>query len=358
MAFIFQKFQEVLIRDSSWNLSPKFAKDPRHLQFEADMNRLFLYTSYNRLGKNADVADAEEIINMAGKASLADQQKQVQENIHSQVKTVCMLIDEILLPDIKNTQEQLNLPLQANAAPRCSGLSFAVGRSGLPNDCPVAYMDHGHGVSEYEMNNFFNSTAGPQTRSLSRTDISQSLKGHTGYTLNLKSSQIPHEKAGQGLFVSGEADVGAVVAFYPGVIYSPAYYRYIPGYPRVDAHNPYLITRYDGTVINAKPWGAGGETREVWNGFSVPEVKPNMPDGIDRGSDRIWKLLSKPLEGGRRENEREVLEHRNPLALGHFANHPAKGMSPNVMFCPYDIPLTETDMRAYIPIFCLEGKIK
>jgi len=43
------------------------------------------------------------------------------------------------------------------------------------------------------------------------------------------------------------------------------------------------------------------------------------------------------------------LERRNPLALAHFANHPAKGMDPNVMICPYDFPLTEKDMRTYIP---------
>ncbi|RVW34647.1 hypothetical protein CK203_116479 [Vitis vinifera] len=117
-----------------------------------------------------------------------------------------------------------------------------------------------------------------------------SLKDLIGYTLDLKPSQIPHKDAGQGLFLDGEADVGAVVALYPGVIYFPAYYQYIPGYPRVDAHNPYLITRYDGTVINAQPWGVGGETRELWDGFSVTEVSANM-QGAEKGSDRIWKLL-------------------------------------------------------------------
>lgn len=101
-------------------------------------------------------------------------------------------------------------------------------------------------------------------------------------------------------------------------------------------------------MINAQPWGAGGETRELWDGLTLPEIRPNM-EGTEKGSDRMWKLLSKPMESTRGGSGTELLERRNPLALAHFANHPAKGMVPNVMVCPYDFPLTEKDMRAYIP---------
>lgn len=73
---------------------------------------------------------------MANKASVADQQKQVQENIHSQIKGFCMSMDEILLPDTENIDEALRLPPQSNAASRRSGLSFAVGRSGQPTNHP------------------------------------------------------------------------------------------------------------------------------------------------------------------------------------------------------------------------------
>lgn len=172
-----------------------------------------------------------------------------------------------------------------------------------------------------------------------------------GYTLVVKPSLIPHEEAGHGLFLDGKAEVGTVIALYPGVIYSPAYYRYIPGYPRVDAKNPYLITRYDGTVINAQPWGLGGECREVWTGNNVPEYgKVGEPlQGNLNGSDRMWKLLSKPLEAPRQGKINDVLERRNPLGLAHFANHPAKNSEPNVMICPFDFPMNETGMRPYIP---------
>ncbi|KAK6241548.1 hypothetical protein SCA6_006937 [Theobroma cacao] len=318
MAFLFNKFQDAV---RALAKSPTFARDPRKLQFEADINRLFMYTSFNRLGKNADEADAEEIIDMASKASVADQQKQVQENVHFQVQNFCTAMDEILLPDISEPQKS-----QSDATPSRSGLSFAVGRNGPPSKHPAV----------------------PETRPLKRTELSQRLKDSIGYTLDVKPSQIPHNEAGQGLFLNGEANVGAVIAMYPGVIYSPASYRYIPGYPRVDAQNTYLITRYDGTVINAQPWGYGGETRELWDGSTMLDLRPNA-EVTEKGLDRFWRVLSNPLNNSQVGSGGEILERRNPLALAHFANHPAKGMVPNVMVCPYDYPLTEKDMRAYIP---------
>ncbi|CAN4115145.1 unnamed protein product [Withania somnifera] len=263
---------------------------------------------------------------MASKASLADQQKQVQENVHSQISSFCQYMDHILQPDLTDKVKQGTSSSKNSSSPRHSGLSLAIGRTAPLKDQSDIL----------------------ETKPLKRTEVSQSLKDLMGYTLEVKPSQIPHEDAGQGLFLHGEADVGAVLAFYPGVIYSPAYYRCIPGYPRVDAQNSYLITRYDGTVINAQPWGAGGECREIWDGSSLPEPKHIM-QADEKVTERIWKMLSKPLDGTRLGGNHEVLERRNPLAFAHFANHPAKDMVPNVMVCSYDFPLLEKHMRTYIP---------
>ncbi|ESQ40769.1 hypothetical protein EUTSA_v10013838mg [Eutrema salsugineum] len=309
MMFLFSKFQQgigVLAKSTT------FAKNQRQLQFEADINKLFMFTSYNRLGRDAEEADAEEIIEMAGKATLSEQEKQVQENIHYQLEKFCASMDEILLPDSDKT-----------------------------NDFSTA-----------------DKLVVPETKPLKLAEVSQRLKDRIGYTLKIKPSLIPHKDAGQGCFIDGEADVGAVLAFYPGVVYSPAFHRYIPGYPNVDAHNSYLITRYDGTVINAQPWGCGGESRQVWNGsFTTPEVRANVKT-VENGSDKVSKILSKPLEGS--GNVKAVLELRNPLAFGHFANHPSKDMDPNIMICPYDFLLSEEAMRACIPnvAFRNEGGLK
>ncbi|KAL5665941.1 hypothetical protein ACJX0J_026049, partial [Zea mays] len=111
--------------------SPMFARDPRHLQFEADVNRLFLYTSYYRLGENADEKDAEEIIDLASKASIADQQKQVQDNVHYELTHMCQAMDSILCPDTINDPSKG--PSEAHNHSQRSGLSFAVGGAASAN---------------------------------------------------------------------------------------------------------------------------------------------------------------------------------------------------------------------------------
>jgi hypothetical protein len=141
------------------------------------------------------------------------------------------------------------------------------------------------------------SAAVSATKPLTCEESSKKLKDQFRYTLDIRQSGIPHKDAGQGLLLSGEANVGAVLAIYPGVIYSPAYYRYIPGYPRIDACNNYLITRYDGTIIDVKPWCFGGETRELWDGSnSSGDYSAMPPKGSEGNSDRVWRMLSKPLE--------------------------------------------------------------
>ncbi|CAM0945122.1 unnamed protein product [Alopecurus aequalis] len=329
MAFLFTKFQEAI---RTLAKSPSFARDPRHLQFDADVNRLFLYTSYYRLGENSEEKDAEEIIDMASKASVTEQQKQVQENVNYQLKHICQTMDNILRPDTKKDPSQP--PSDARNSPRRSGLSLAVGTGEASANKPVV----------------------PTTRSLTRAELSSKFRDQLGYTLDIKPSLIPHKDVGQGLFLSGEANVGAVLAIYPGVIYSPAYYRYIPGYPRIDACNSYLITRYDGAIINAKPWHLGGETREIWDGSNSVDYNTTPSKSPESNSDRAWRMLNKPLEKNRSENFGEVLERRNPLAFGHFANHPPAGSTPNVMICPYDFPLTEKNMRVYIPNIAFGGE--
>lgn len=88
------------------------------------------------MGKNAVEADAEEIIEMASKASVADQQVQVQENVHSQIKAFCNFMDEILLPNDKAVSDTLESSQQVSKSPRPSGLSLAVGRSAPPPNHP------------------------------------------------------------------------------------------------------------------------------------------------------------------------------------------------------------------------------
>ena len=63
---------------------------------------------------------------MASKASIADQQSQLQENVHPQIKSFSMTMDEILILDTKRIGDAHELPQQLIATPRWSGLGFAV----------------------------------------------------------------------------------------------------------------------------------------------------------------------------------------------------------------------------------------
>lgn len=91
--------------------------------------------SYNRLGKSVDESDVEKIIEEASKTSYTDQVTQVQENVHSQIKTFSASMDEILLPNDKMVNDPLGLSPQESTLPRRSGLSLAVGRTGSsPNN--------------------------------------------------------------------------------------------------------------------------------------------------------------------------------------------------------------------------------
>lgn len=83
------------------------------------------------MGKDAEEADIEEIINMASKSDLADQEKQVQENIHTQMTNFCTFMDHILLPETKSHDEASQ---QHTNAPRRSGLSLAVGSNAPSNN--------------------------------------------------------------------------------------------------------------------------------------------------------------------------------------------------------------------------------
>lgn len=57
---------------------------------------------------------------MAGKASFADQQMLVQENVHSQIKAFCTRMNESLLPNEKVVNDHLELSQQANNSPHHS----------------------------------------------------------------------------------------------------------------------------------------------------------------------------------------------------------------------------------------------
>uniref|UniRef100_A0A061RI89 SET domain-containing protein n=2 Tax=Tetraselmis sp. GSL018 TaxID=582737 RepID=A0A061RI89_9CHLO len=130
-------------------------------------------------------------------------------------------------------------------------------------------------------------------------DLAVALRERLGFCLRVARSSVPHREAGNGLWLEGRAPLGSVVALYPGVVYSSEQYRFIPGYPAIDKGNSYIVGRYDGAVIDAKPWGAGDPA------------------------------------GG---------------SPAHFANHPPAGAEPNVVVASLDaFPARLGALRRYVP---------
>jgi hypothetical protein len=80
------------------------------------------------LGENAEEKDAEEIIDLASKASVDQQQQQVQENVHYQLRRICQAMDGFLRPDAMNDLSKDSS--EGDHHSQRSGLSFAVGGVG------------------------------------------------------------------------------------------------------------------------------------------------------------------------------------------------------------------------------------
>lgn len=65
------------------------------------------------------------------------------------------------------------------------------------------------------------------TAPLKVASLSQALQQKLGYSLHVSPSGIPHQDAGDGLWLRGSAPVGAVVALYPGLVYTSMHYRWV-----------------------------------------------------------------------------------------------------------------------------------
>eukprot|EP00002_Diphylleia_rotans_P022369 TRINITY_DN4381_c0_g1_i1.p1 TRINITY_DN4381_c0_g1~~TRINITY_DN4381_c0_g1_i1.p1 ORF type:complete len:261 (+),score=58.01 TRINITY_DN4381_c0_g1_i1:73-855(+) len=129
----------------------------------------------------------------------------------------------------------------------------------------------------------------------------QKIQEKLGFCTSVKTSTA--NGAGNGLFLQGDALPGTVVGFHPGIVYLLLDLNKLPNFPHVDKENPYLFSRLDGAVLDAKGW-------EI-----LLKRDPNHPRFSDVTS--------------------HYVDH--PFAKGHLINHPPKDIRPNVMqYCEFD----------------------
>lgn len=115
-----------------------------------------------------------------------------------------------------------------------------------------------------------------------------------GFAVSVAPSAAPGSD-GKGVFISGEALPGSVVAIFPGVTYTPPQLHLLPNGQAHFEGNRHLMLRHDGCIID--------------------------------GSPRATKLVHSSALA-------------NPLSVAHLVNHPPAGMMPNVVPAALDIDVT------------------
>jgi hypothetical protein len=311
----------------------------RRVQEEADLHRLFVLTAFQRAE-----GDGPELV-----------QRVVAEGKDLQ-------FDEL------KAEVTSNLTEQAHRA--CAAVRDALAE---------AHRGQGAGTSR----------ASPSARSLS-----EGVLRRLGFAPRVAPSGAGPD-AGDGLFVRGEVNPGEIVAWYPGLVYDLESVRHIPGYPKVAERNPYLAARYDGSVVDAKPWGSGGAAVDVdmdarigvrsstareddeddqtrfgsWPGppleenDSAPSSEETSPETTKKKRSGVGGFLdaqlAPELDPGLRSEARAAalgVQRDNPLALAHFANHPPKGYRPNVVVAGVDVVFRGdqvASLRAFMPYAAL-----
>ncbi|GBG24846.1 Hypothetical Protein FCC1311_010642 [Hondaea fermentalgiana] len=140
-------------------------------------------------------------------------------------------------------------------------------------------------------------------------------------------SSIQHPAAGDGVFLSGKAPSGRVVALYPGSVYLPFQVKRI-----TDSYFRESAAEYSDAQQRFEDLFGTPEDRNVYATQLIDGAVINARNG---------SVSAKP----------------NLYAVAHKVNHPPPGVEPNVMVCPFvfrkshadQIERTGRDFRDYIP---------
>ncbi|KAK9812844.1 hypothetical protein WJX72_004622 [[Myrmecia] bisecta] len=325
--------------------------DKRQLQHELDIHRLFLVTSHftrRAAGKHGGADLAAELAAEADVMGFQGMQEHVAQCLQSQILRISTIMHtalqeagndhapatQSLLQAQGSADDELFEAMAAAAGPiqRPRGLTMAIGRARPSTQQQQQQQQPSIAQHAPQAEQDAPCTAAREpARSLSMERVSAIVQERLGYSLHVGPSAIGHQEAGEGLWLDGKAHLGSVVALYPGIVYRPLHYRQIPGYPRVDQDNDYLLARFDGAVLDAKPWGRGAAASAAMAGSLGPEKQ--RCDAAQ--TPIVHRLLAQ--------------ETRHPLALAHFANHPPAGSQANVMVAAFDI--SPSDVPAWLPAY-------
>eukprot|EP00193_Tetraselmis_chui_P001286 CAMPEP_0177756110 /NCGR_PEP_ID=MMETSP0491_2-20121128/2933_1 /TAXON_ID=63592 /ORGANISM="Tetraselmis chuii, Strain PLY429" /LENGTH=231 /DNA_ID=CAMNT_0019271669 /DNA_START=147 /DNA_END=842 /DNA_ORIENTATION=+ len=221
---LYKKVYDTLPKEYQW-------RTKRHVQREADTQRLYLLTSYFRRvaaeapGEGGEAAVATAVVDDCERLTADECEAEVALNLGSQVSEVLHRMHAILkahndplstrpisndaVTGAEQEEEEGSCP-PSTTPPKRSGLSFLVPEratlKGGPHHSSDMQLESRHGR-------------------LTMAAFSAALQSDLGYSLRVAPSGVPHREAGMGVWLRGAAPPGAVVAFYPGVIYNDQQYK-------------------------------------------------------------------------------------------------------------------------------------
>ncbi|KAK9821861.1 hypothetical protein WJX74_006373 [Apatococcus lobatus] len=322
--------------------------DKRRVQQQLDLHKLYLLTSYRSReleGHRLNDLEVKTLCGASEKLSFESLSASVARNLRGQLLLAVHAVDDSLAAShdpVQHSRAKLHQAAVTSKAPTGSGSAPAKRQSGLAAAVGMTLTSSQALSSAHEaevsgdIERSGQACSGSIAETLTMKAVSELVQERLGYSLDVKASAIGHRQAGDGLWLCGRAPVGSLIALYPGIVYSPAHYRRMPGYPRVDKDNDYLQGRFDGSVLDGLSWGYGALTAHDRLAASAACNRPQV----------LQQLRS--------------LEKRNPLALAHFANHPPSGTQPNVVVASYDADLNKGDLQAlrpYLPnVLFTDGK--
>ena len=241
--------------------------DKRKLQEELDLHRLFLLTIYHHRHRHGiDMGeDAAALLDTEARDLGLDGLRSVvsshlTEQLHDLAETLHAVLEK---ENDAAAATALAAQFNSTTPPSSSQTEPQIGRGGLaglgiskPSSTAsnITTLQQQQQQGEDKNKNFRRSLL------LSQQQISNAFLAASGFSLNVAPSSVGHIEAGEGVFIQGKAEVGQIVALYPGVVYPPLFHRNIPGYPLVARTNPFLLSRFDGMVFDAKPWGKGSSS--------------------------------------------------------------------------------------------------
>jgi hypothetical protein len=163
------------------------------------------------------------------------------------------------------------------------------------------------------------------------------------YSIDVQDSTI--DNAGRGLFIRGKVMPGDIIAFYPGTVYTSQDIEACGGMQG-------LISKVGISSIDYMKSRAGGILIDALGSCKMidPDKDPKLHsiihqrnglsiNGVDSSSSQSSSTGSKErADGWPMPKGQLVAGAKNGWANAHFANHPPRGSTANVIAWPYDFP--------------------